>query len=72
MDLSGSVRDIDSRGSTANRSLSSTQRAVIAILRLGSQGPDCRSFHSSHAPVLTVGSTIELLVGYSRGQYARH
>ena len=46
--------------------------AVIAILRSGSRGLDCRSFHFSHAPVLTVGNTIELLVGCSRGQFARH
>ena len=46
--------------------------AVIAILRSGSRGPDCRSFRFSHAFVLTVGSTAELLVGCSRGQFARH
>ena len=40
-------------------------RAVIAILRSRSQGSDCRIFHSSHAPVLTVGSITELLVGCS-------
>ena len=48
------------------------RRAVIAIMRFGSRGPDCRSFHFSHAPVLTVGSTAELLVGCSRGQFSQH
>ena len=33
------------------------RRAVIAVLRFGSRGLDCRSFRFSHAPVLTVGST---------------
>ena len=47
-------------------------QAVIAILRSGSRGLDCRSFHFSHAPILTVGSTTELLVGCSRGQFTRH
>ena len=42
-------------------------RAVISILRFGSRGLDCRSFRFSHAPVLTVGSTVELLVGCSGG-----
>ena len=48
------------------------RRAVIAILRSRSRGPDCKSFCFSHAPVLTVGSTAELLVGCSGGQFARH
>ena len=48
------------------------RRAVIAIMRSMSQGPNCRSFRSSHAPILTVGSTLELLVGCSEGQFARH
>ena len=39
------------------------RRAVITILRLGSQGSDCRSFRFSHAPTLTIGSTAGLLVG---------
>ena len=43
------------------------RQAVIAILRSESRGPDYRSFHFSHAYVLTVGSTVELLVGCSRG-----
>ena len=43
------------------------QRAVIDILRPRYRGPDCKSFHFSHAPVLTVGSTVELLVGCSGG-----
>ena len=30
------------------------RRAVIAILRSRSRGPDCRSFRFSHALVLTV------------------
>ena len=41
------------------------QQAVITILRSGSQGPDCKSFHFSHAPALTIGSTVGLLVGCS-------
>ena len=48
------------------------RRAVISILRSGSQGPDCRSFRFSHALVLTVGNTVELLVDCSEGQFARH
>ena len=48
------------------------RRAVIAIPRYESRGPDCRSFHFSHAPLLTVGSTAELLVGCSGGQFTRH
>ena len=48
------------------------RQAVIAILRSGSRGPDCRSFRFSHAPVLTIGSTAELLVGCSGGQFAQH
>ena len=48
------------------------RRAVIAILRTGSQGPNCRSFRFSHTLVLTIGSTTELLVGCLRGQFARH
>ena len=43
------------------------RRAVISILRSGSRGPDCRIFRFSHATVLTVGSTTELLVGCSGG-----
>ena len=43
------------------------RRAVIVIMRSGSRGSDCRSFRSSHALVLTVGSTAELLVGCSGG-----
>ena len=49
-----------------------TRRAVIAILRLGSRGSDCRSFRFSHASILTIGSTARLLVGCSRGQFAQH
>ena len=48
------------------------RQAVIAILRSGSRGPNCRSFRFSHAPLLTVGSTVELLVGCSGGQFTRH
>ena len=48
------------------------QRAVISIMRSGSPGPDCRSFRFSHALVLTGGSTAELLVGCSGGQFAWH
>ena len=48
------------------------RRAVIAIMRSGSRGSDCRSFRFSHAPVLTIGSTVKLLVGCSGGQFARH
>ena len=47
-------------------------RAIISILRYESHGPDCRSFHFSHVVVLTVGSTVELLVGCSGGQFSRH
>ena len=43
------------------------QQAIISILRFGFQGLDCRSFHFSHAPVLTVGITAELLVSCSIG-----
>ena len=45
-------------------------RAVIAILRSGSQGRSCRRFCFSHVPILIVGSTAELLVGCSGGQFA--
>ena len=48
------------------------RRAVIAILKSESQGPDCRSFRFSHVPVLIVGSTTELLVGCLGGQFAWH
>ena len=47
-------------------------QAVIAILRSGSQGSDCRSFCFSHDLVLAVGSTTELLVGCSGSQFAPH
>ena len=48
------------------------RRAVIAILRSGLRGPDYRSFRFSHAPALTIGSIVGLLVGFSRGQFAQH
>ena len=48
------------------------RRAVIDILRSGSRGLDCKSFCSSHAPVLTIGSIVELLVGYLGGRFSRH
>ena len=48
------------------------RRPVIVILRSGSRGPDCRSFRFSHAPVLEVGSTVELPVGCLGGQFAWH
>ena len=48
------------------------QRAVITILMSGFRESNCRSFHFSHAPVLTFGSIAELLVGYSGGQFAWH
>ena len=48
------------------------RRAVISILRLGSQGPYCRSFRFSHAPAPTIDSTAGLLVGCSEGQFAKH
>ena len=48
------------------------RRAVIFILKPGSRGPDCRSFRFSHAPALTIGSTVGFLVGYSGGQFAQH
>ena len=47
-------------------------RVAIAIMRSGSRGMDCRSFRFSHAPVLTIGSTAELLVSCSGGQFAWH
>ena len=75
MDLSGSSRHIDYRGLLPIAHCPPPllgQRAVIAILRSGSRGPDCRSFRFSHAPVLTVGSTAELLVGCSGGRFSRH
>ena len=46
------------------------RRAVIDIMRSEPRGLDCKSFHFSHALVLTIGSTIGLLVGCSRGQFA--
>ena len=48
------------------------RQAIISIMRSVSQGPNYRSFRFSHAPLLTVGNTIELLVGCSGGQFARH
>ena len=48
------------------------RQVVISIMRSRSRGPDCRSFLFSHALVLTIGSTAELLVGCSGGQFARH
>ena len=48
------------------------RRVVIAIMRFGTRGQDCRSFCFSHALVLTVGSIVELLVGCSGGQFAQH
>ena len=48
------------------------RRAVIAILRPGSRGPDCRSFRFSHALALTIGSIVRLLVGCSKGQFGQH
>ena len=48
------------------------RRAIIPILRSGTRGSSYRSFRFSHALVLTDGSTAELLVGYSGGQFARH
>ena len=33
------------------------RRVVIAIMRFGSRGSDCRSFRFSHAYLLIVGST---------------
>ena len=47
-------------------------RAVIDIMKYGLQGPNYRSFHFSHAPALTIGSTVGLLVGCSGGQFAQH
>ena len=48
------------------------RRAIIYILRSRFPWPDCRSFRFSHAPILTTSSTVELLVGCSGGQFARH
>ena len=47
------------------------RRAVIAIMRLGSQGPDFRSFRFSHALVLTISSTTGLLGSCSGGQFVQ-
>ena len=47
-------------------------QAVIAILRSGSRGLDCRSFRSSQSPDMEVGSTVKLLVGCLGAQFARH
>ena len=48
------------------------RRAIIAILRSRLRGPDCMSFRFSHAPALTIGSTIGLLVGCLGGQFSQH
>ena len=48
------------------------RRAVISIPRSRSRGPGCRSFRFSHVPLLIVSSTVELLIGYSGGQFSRH
>ena len=48
------------------------RRSVVAILRLGSRGPDCGTYHFSHAPTLTIGSNVGLLVGCSEDQLAQH
>ena len=75
MDLSGLARDIDSKGSTSNCSMSSTcawERSVVAILRPGSRGLDCGSFRFSLASALTIGSIVGLLVGCSEDQLAQH
>ena len=48
------------------------RQVVLAIMRSRSRGPNCRSFRFSYPPVLTVGNTIELLVGCLGGQFARH
>ena len=48
------------------------RRDVISIMRPGYRGPNCKSFRFSHALVLTIGSTTELLVGFSGGQFSRH
>ena len=42
------------------------RRAVIVILRSGSRRPGCKSFLFFDVPVLTIGSTAELLVGCKR------
>ena len=48
------------------------RRSVTTILRSGLRGSDYRSFGFSRAPALTISSTAGLLVGCSRGQFARH
>ena len=73
MHLSSSVKDIDSKGSTTNRSLSSSLAWVArcnCYFESWVRGSDCRSFCFSHALVVTIGSTIELLVGCSGGQFS--
>ena len=65
MDLSGSSRNIDPGGLWSIAPFPTPflgQRAVIAILRSRSRGLDCRNFRFSHAPIMTVGRTTELLV----------
>ena len=44
------------------------RRSVVTILKPWTRGPDCGSFCFFHAPVRTIGSTIGLLVGYSKDQ----
>ena len=46
------------------------RRAVVAILRPGSRGLDCGSLRFSHAPALTIGSTVGLRISCSRGRFA--
>ena len=75
MCLSSSPRSIDSKGSIANYSMSSfLARAANCDFYSGDcdSGPDCWSFHLSHAPVLTIDSTGELLTSCSGGQSVQH
>ena len=47
-------------------------RAVITILRSWLREPHYQSFHSSHAPALTISSIVGPLAGFSEGRFAQH
>ena len=48
------------------------RRIVITIMRSGPRGPCYRSFCFFRVLVQTIGSTAELSVGCSGGQFSRH